>query len=163
MALRHDLLLYYCKFALHHRKVPNKRAKEGDHKVPHLCFGWKVLSKKYLDDLKKEVAEDKKETWYTGNSIVTYELETAEAFIKKESLNQNVVEIPLGSGGFSWIISRGVFLSEDVLLSVKSIVVNSNLGVSSEEFVISSHNERVDLDHIAITSVEGIKDSLEHV
>jgi hypothetical protein len=44
------------------------------------------LSKKYLDDLKKEVAEDKKETWYTGNSIATYELETAEAFIKKESI-----------------------------------------------------------------------------
>ena len=39
-----------------------------------------------LDDLKKEVAEDKKESWYTGNSIATYELETAEAFIKKESI-----------------------------------------------------------------------------
>jgi len=66
--------------------VKYKRAKQGDYKVPHLCFGWKVLSKKYLDDLKKEVAEDKKETWYTGNSIATYELETAETFIKKESI-----------------------------------------------------------------------------
>jgi hypothetical protein len=79
------------------------------------------------------------------------------------SSDVDVVKIPLGGGSFSRVIGRGVFLSEDVLLSVEGVAINSDLGVSSEEFVIGSHDEGVDLDHIAITSVEGVEDSLEHV
>ena len=64
-----------------------KAPKAVDYLVPHLCFGWAILSKAYLDYLRKEIDEDRKEDWYlSDSSIATEELEVVEAFIKEKGL-----------------------------------------------------------------------------
>ena len=56
-------------------------------KLPHLCFGWSIVGKDHLERLRKEVIEDKKESWFlTDSSIAADELALIEAFIKKESI-----------------------------------------------------------------------------
>ena len=67
--------------------VTYKSPKQGDYKVPHLCFGWSIVGKDHLERLRKEVIEDKKESWFlTDSSIAADELALIEAFIKKESI-----------------------------------------------------------------------------
>ena len=64
-----------------------KAPKVVDYLVPHLCFGWSILSKAYLDYLRKEIDEDRKEDWYlSDSSMATEELEVVEAFIKEKGL-----------------------------------------------------------------------------
>jgi hypothetical protein len=67
--------------------LKHKAAKKGDYKVPHLCYGWRVLSDEYLAQLRKEVEEDKKDEFYHDETpFSVLELETVEAYIKKEGL-----------------------------------------------------------------------------
>ena len=62
--------------------VVYKKAKQGDYLTPHLCFGFSVVCKSFLDYLRKEIEIDKKESWYeTDSSQATYELEQIEAYI----------------------------------------------------------------------------------
>ena len=72
----------YEAFLVKGNNVKYKKAKKGDYKVPHLCYGWSVLSKEYIDYLKKEIEIDKKESWYElDSSLATTELQEVEAYI----------------------------------------------------------------------------------
>lgn len=79
------------------------------------------------------------------------------------SADMDVVQIVLGSNGFSWIVSAGVFLFEDVLLTELGVAVNSDLRISSNKFVIVGHNKGVDFYHVAIAFIEAVQNSVEHL
>ena len=65
--------------------LKHKAAKKGDYKVPHLCYGWRVLSNEYLAQLRKEVEEDLADE-FDETPFSQLELEVVEAYIKKEKL-----------------------------------------------------------------------------
>jgi len=63
--------------------VVYKKAKQGDYLTPHLCFGFAVICKSFLDYLRKEIEYDTKNYGKTeaAKSQATYELEQIEAYI----------------------------------------------------------------------------------
>lgn len=63
--------------------VKYKKAKQGDYKIPHLCFGFAVVCTSFLDYLRKEIELDRKNygDQAAKESQATYELEQIEAYI----------------------------------------------------------------------------------
>ena len=68
--------------------VVYKKAKQGDYLTPHLCYGFAVICKTFLDYLRKEIECDRKEYGDKAaeESQATYELEQIEAYIKATNL-----------------------------------------------------------------------------
>lgn len=56
-----------------------------------------------------------------------------------------------------------VFLISQILLTVESVRVNSDLAISGKDFAIVGKHEGVDLYHVAIFCNEAIVDSLEKI
>lgn len=79
------------------------------------------------------------------------------------STDMDVVQIVLGSNGFSWVVSAGIFLIEDVLLTELGVAVNSDLRISSNKSVVVGHNKGVDFYHVAITFIEAVQNRVEHL
>ena len=65
------------------------------------------------------------------------------------------------SDTFLVVILAGVLFALDLGLSEHSVIVNGDLGVSSDDGTILGDNEGVDLDQIAVLFYEAVKDMFE--
>ena len=73
----------------------------------------------------------------------------------------DVVKVERVSDTFLVVILAGVLFALDLGLSEHSVIVNGDLGVSSDDGTILGDNEGVDLDQIAVLFYEAVKDMFE--
>ena len=75
----------------------------------------------------------------------------------------DVVQVILFSDGFFVVLSGFVFHSKDFLLTESSVAIDGDLAIGGDYSVISSQNQGVNFNHVAVTFDKALVKTFEHV